>query len=143
MSAVTNKALRIMIADPQHFQRLLLERNFNREGYYSIAPVASLGEMLTLLEYGDTTFDLVLINASLAFNVRFNLLTFCLDHPLIRQAFIYGVPECRLALLSAQMKARIVFSSMQLPEGLPIKHLIHKVDPPTLSDSTHKTLSHQ
>jgi hypothetical protein len=33
---MTNKALRSMIADPQHFQRLRLEHNFNREGYYGI-----------------------------------------------------------------------------------------------------------
>ncbi|MBK5416167.1 response regulator [Pseudomonas sp. TH31] len=108
-----NKALRIMIADSQHFQRLHLERDFNREGYYCIAPVSSLEEMLTLLEYGDTAFDLVLINASLTLDVRFNLLDFCLDHPLIRQAFIYDVPEHRLARLGAKVKARIVFSSIQ------------------------------
>jgi hypothetical protein len=136
-----NKALRIMIADPQHFQRLRLERDFNREGYYCIAPVSSLEEMLTLLEYGDTAFDLVLINASLTLDVRFNLLAFCLDHLLIRQAFIYDVPEHRLVRLGAKVKARIVFSSIQLPEGVPIKQLIHKVDPPP-NDPAHKTVSH-
>ena len=51
---MTNKALRIMIADPQHFQRLRLERNFNREGYYGIAPVSNLEDMLVLLEYAST-----------------------------------------------------------------------------------------
>ena len=140
---MTNKALRIMIADPQHFQRLRLERDFNREGYYGIAPVSNLEDMLMLLEYGDITFDLVLINASLMANIRFNLLIFCRDHPLIRQAFIYNVSECRLALLSAQMKARIVFSSMQLPEGTPIKRLIQKVDPPNLGEPKRSTVSHR
>ncbi|AZD67408.1 hypothetical protein SAMN04489802_3015 [Pseudomonas chlororaphis] len=139
---MANKALRIMIADPQHFQRLRLERDFNREGYYGIAPASSLEEMLTLLEYGDTAFDLVLINAGLTLNVRFNLLAFCLDHPLIRQAFIYDVPEYQLARLGAQVKSRIVFSSMQLPEGVPIKQLIHKVDQPMLNEPAHKTISH-
>ena len=95
---MTNKALRIMIADPQHFQRLRLERDFNYQGYYAIAPVSSLEEMLNLLEYGDSVFDLVMINASLATSFRFNLLAFCMDHPLIRQAFIYDVPERRIWL---------------------------------------------
>jgi hypothetical protein len=96
--------------------------------YFLKLPMASQGASITNVP--GTTFDLVLINASLAVNVRFNLLV------------IYDVPECRLAMLSAQIKAWIVFSTMQLPEGLPIKHLIHKVDPPTFSDPAHKTVSH-
>lgn len=129
---MTNKALRIMIADPQHFQRLRLERDFNYQCYYAIAPVSSLEEMLNLLEYGDSVFDLVMINASLATSFRFNLLAFCMDHPLIRQAFIYDVPERRLAKLSTEVKGRIIFSSVQLPEGVPIRRLLHTVDPSPL-----------
>ncbi|OPA96920.1 hypothetical protein BFW87_11415 [Pseudomonas fluorescens] len=136
---MTNKALRIMIADPQHFQRLRLERDFNYQGYYAIAPVSNLEEMLTLLEYGDRAFDLVLINASLAIDVHFNLLAFCLDHPLIRQAFIYDVPERRLAKLSTEIKGRIIFSSAQLPEGVPIRRLLHSVDPSALYGEVDRT----
>ncbi|MGY2041477.1 response regulator [Pseudomonas pergaminensis] len=129
---MTNRALRIMIADPQYFQRLRLERDFNYQGYYAIAPVSSLEEMLSLLEYGDRPFDLVMINASLAASPRFNLLAFCLDHPSIRQAYIYDMPECRQAELSSQVKQRITLSSVQLPENLLIRRLLHKVDPPYL-----------
>ncbi|AZP71805.1 hypothetical protein EJJ20_20640 [Pseudomonas poae] len=60
-----NKRLRIMIVDPAHPERLRLERDFNRQGYYAIAPVSSLDEMSALLEYGDLRFDLVVINADL------------------------------------------------------------------------------
>lgn len=73
-----------------------------------------------------------MINASLATSFRFNLLAFCMDHPLIRQAFIYDVPERRLAKLSTEVKGRIIFSSVQLPEGVPIRRLLHTVDPSPL-----------
>lgn len=65
-----NKKLRIMIVDPQHHERLRLERDFNRQGYYAIAPVSSLDEMRTLLEYGDLRFDMVVINPDLAATLR-------------------------------------------------------------------------
>ncbi|HCT05215.1 MULTISPECIES: hypothetical protein [unclassified Pseudomonas] len=92
-----NKALRIMIADPQHHQRLRLEQDFNRQGYYAIAPVSSLDEMLTLLDYGGLGFDLVLVNASLAASERFDLSAYCLEHPRVGQALIYAVPQRQTA----------------------------------------------
>ncbi|OIN47329.1 ANTAR domain-containing protein [Pseudomonas costantinii] len=131
-----NKALRIMIADPEHFQRLRLERDFNRQGYYAIAPVSSLEEMLNLLEYGEHGFDLMLINAKFAMSERFNLFDFYQDQPLMGPVFIYGVPQQRLATLSAQVEGRIVFSSVQLPEGGPIRQLLHTVDRLRLSVSS-------
>jgi hypothetical protein len=88
-----NKRLRIMIADPQHHQRLRLERDFNRQGYYAIAPVSSLDEMLTLLACGGVGFDLVVVNASLGTNERFDLSTFCLHSPQVGQAVIYALPH--------------------------------------------------
>ena len=99
-----NKALRIMIADPEHAQRLRLERDFNRQGYYAIAPVPSLEDLLNLVEYGDRGFDLVLINGSLVSSEGFNLHDFCLDHPLMGQAFIYDLPPPQFATLSAMRK---------------------------------------
>lgn len=93
-----NKGLRVMIADTQHERRLRLERDFNHQGYYAIAPVSSLDELTTLLGCGDRAFDLVLINANLGREVGFNLKAFCQDHPLIRQALIYQVPELFVTL---------------------------------------------
>lgn len=84
-----NKAMRIMIADPEHAQRLRLERDFNRQGYYAIAPVSSLEDVLTLLEYGGRGFDLVVINASLVWTESGNLHEFCVGHPLMRQVRVY------------------------------------------------------
>lgn len=121
-----NKALRIIIVDPEHVQRLRLERDLNRQGYYAIAPVASLEDLLNLVEYGDRGFDLVLINASLAGNEGFNLHDFCLDHPLMGQVFIYELPPRQLTIQSAKIEDRIVLSTVHLPEGASIRRLAHK-----------------
>jgi hypothetical protein len=121
-----NKALRIMIADPEHVQRLRLERDLNRQGYYAIAPVPSLGDLLKLVAYGDRGFDLVLINASLIGNEGFNLHDFCLDNPLVGQVYIYDLPPRQLTIQSAKIEDRIVLSAVQLPEGASIRRLAHK-----------------
>lgn len=104
-----NKARRIMIVDPRHLQRLRLERDFNQQGYYAIAPVSSLQEMLTVLEYGDYVFDLVLINASLVDDAGFYLPDFCQDNPAIREAFIYDAPQT--VWRSVQIKGRLCRST--------------------------------
>lgn len=61
-----NKALRILIADSQHFHRMKIERLFNGLEYFRVAPVQSLFELLTLVDYGCAPFDVVVINAELA-----------------------------------------------------------------------------
>ncbi|MBB2885162.1 CheY-like chemotaxis protein [Pseudomonas umsongensis] len=83
-----NKALRILIADEQHFHRLKTERLFNQLGYYRVAPVQSLAEMLNLVEYGCEPFDLVVINASLA-DGALDLPGFFLDNGQVHHALIY------------------------------------------------------
>lgn len=115
-----NKALRIMIVDPEHVQRLRLEQDFNRQGYYAIAPVSGWDDMVTLLDYGDRGFDWVLINANLNLEAGADLQTYCLDQPLMRQVCIYDLAPQRLAILDATIKGRRVFNAVQLPEGAPI-----------------------
>lgn len=124
-----NKALRIMIADPEHLQRLRLERDFNRQGYYAVAPVSSLQDMLNLLEFGDRGFDLVLINASLAGTDGFNLYDFCLDHSLMGQAFVYDLPPLsQPTTLRTKINGRVDFISVQLPDGALITPLRRAAD---------------
>ena len=53
-----NKSLRILIADAQHFNRLRIERLLNQLGYFRVAPVQSLEELLPLVEYGCEPLDL-------------------------------------------------------------------------------------
>lgn len=127
-----NKALRIMIADPEHSRRAAIERDFNRKGYFSIAPASELEEMLTLLEYGTAIFDLVLINALLANNSRLNMLMFRLNNVRVRHSVIYNVPDLRISMLSKSSALRMTLSPLQQPNIHDIKCLLLKLDPPVL-----------
>jgi CheY-like chemotaxis protein len=107
---MTNKALRILIADEQHFHRMKIERLFNQLGYYRVAPVQSLAEMLNLVEYGCEPFDLVVINASLAYGAL-DLRGFFLDNRQVHYSLIYdGHPT--------------------LPDLVSIRRLMALIDPP-------------
>ncbi|WP_458375670.1 response regulator [Pseudomonas pergaminensis] len=130
---MTNKGLRIMIADPQHFERLQLERSLNFHGYYAIGVAASLKEMLMLLEYDDRGFDFVLINAQLVKHSRFNLTSYCVENNFLRKAFIYGVAKYQLTRMRAKTKKRVTLSSAQRPDTYEIGRLLYNMDSETQS----------
>ena len=85
-----HKASRILIADTQHFFRMRIERTLNQLGFYRIAPVQSMMELLRLVEYADRPFDALIINEKLSPQSRFDPVAYCLDNPQILEALIYG-----------------------------------------------------
>ncbi|WP_150713512.1 response regulator [Pseudomonas fluorescens] len=121
-----NKALRILIADKQHFQRLRMERLFNQLGYYRVAPAQNLEELLTLIEYGDVPFDLVVINAALA-GEALDLNDYFLDHPQVRHALIYAGAQSPPIPFGGSQKIRL--SDAALPDLISIQRLMTTVDP--------------
>ena len=125
---MSNKALRILIADAQHFQRMRIERLLNQLNYYCIAPVHDLEELLTLIEYGCEPFDLVVINASLAHGAL-NLLDFFRDNPQVRHAFIYDGQRSQLPPIATRDQQKIQVSLALLPDLLSIQRCMALVDP--------------
>jgi CheY-like chemotaxis protein len=107
---MTNKALRILIADEQHFHRMKTERLFNQLGYYRVAPVQNLADMLNLVEYGCEPFDLVVVNASLA-GGALDLSGFFRDNRLVHYSLIYD-------------------GHTTLPDLASIRRLMARIDPP-------------
>lgn len=129
-----NKALRILIADTQHFHRMKIERLFNSLDYYRVAPVQSLAELLTLVDYGCEPFDAVIINADLA--GRLDLLGFFLDNPQVRQALIYNERTAPLQCAAGFAQDNVQISPLALP-GLPaIKQLMAMVEAPAIRCET-------
>lgn len=124
-----NKALRILIADEQHFQRMRIERLFNRLGYYRVAPVQDLAELLTLVEYSATPFDLVVIHASLA-GGALNLLDFFRDNPQVRYALIYDGQPAHLPPMSAGAQQKVQVSHGSLPDLACVERLMALIDRP-------------
>ncbi|WNF54214.1 chemotaxis protein CheY [Pseudomonas sp. SG20052] len=121
---MSNKALRILIADDQHFHRMKIERILNQLGYFRIAPVHSIEDLLTLVEYGCEPFDLVLISTSLTVGVDLDLLAFCEDHPHIRYGFIYGDQQMRLA---PSQRQTVQVSQAQIPDLELVRYLMERV----------------
>ncbi|MFJ4247049.1 hypothetical protein SAMN04488483_2014 [Pseudomonas helmanticensis] len=124
-----NKALRILIADPQHFHRMKIERLFNGLDYYRVAPVQTLAELLTLVDYGCEPFDVVVINAELAAG-SLDLLGFFLDNPQVRHALIYNEPSAPVQTTPGFAQDNVQISHATLPQAPAIKHLMALVDVP-------------
>ena len=124
-----NKALRILIADPQHFHRMKVERLFNGLNYYRVAPVQSIAELLTLVDYGCEPFDVVVINAELAMG-SLDLLGFFLENPQVRHALIYNEPSAPLQGKSGFAQENVQISHAALPNEQAIRHLMALVDAP-------------
>lgn len=121
-----NKALRIMIADTHRSHRVELERLFNQQGYFRIAPVSDVQELLTLVEYGSEPFDLVVVNAGLA-NGALDLLGFFLDNPQVRHGMIYNSPQVG-PLVTAARRPSMHLNPAQLPDLASLRRLMVQVD---------------
>ncbi|MHC8338386.1 response regulator [Pseudomonas sp. HLT2-19-2] len=125
---MSNKALRILIADELHFHRMKVERLFNQLDYHRIAPVHSLEELLTLVDYGCEPFDLVVINASLV-GKALNLFDFFLDNPQVHHALVYDGQQAQLPPISACVQQPVQVSHATLPDLASIQRLMAVIDP--------------
>ncbi|MCU1751622.1 response regulator [Pseudomonas sp. 6D_7.1_Bac1] len=133
-----NKALRILIADEQHFHRMKIERSLNQLGYYRIAPVHSLEELLSVVEYGCEPFDLVIINATLCSGSGLDPLAFCQDNQQIRHALIYDAEQAGLPALFAVQRHNVRISQARVPDQETLEGLMNRVDRPVpLSERGH------
>ncbi|MGY3174793.1 CheY-like chemotaxis protein [Pseudomonas sp. TE12234] len=125
---MSNKSLRILIADEQHFNRLRIERWFNQLGYYRVAPVQNLDELLTLVEYGYEPFDLLVINAALA-GGKLDLLGFCLDNRQLDRVLIYDGQQAQLPPIPACEQQKTQVSHAVLPDLAALQRLMTIIDP--------------
>jgi len=118
-----NKSLRILIADAQHFNRLRIERRFNQLGYFRVAPVQSLDELLPLVEYGCEPLDLVLVNGAMA-NGALDLFNFLADNPQVRHGFIFNEQQAPLS----PAPGKVQVSRAAVPDLASITQLMSAVD---------------
>ncbi|WP_419709296.1 response regulator [Pseudomonas sp. NFX224] len=125
---MSNKSLRILIADEQHFNRMKIERLFNQLDYFRVAPVPSLEELLTLVEYACEPFDLLVVNAALA-GAKLDLLDFCLDNRQLDRVLIYDGQQTDLLPIPACGQQKVQVSHALLPDFASIQRLMALVDP--------------
>lgn len=122
-----NKALRILIADPQHTHRVVLERLFNQLGYFRIVPVSHLQELLTLVEYGSEPFDLVVINAGMA-SGALDLHDFVIYNPQVRHGWVYNAPATGVRPVPVGRRSSMHWSLAPLPDLASLRGLMARVD---------------
>lgn len=120
-----NKSLRVLIADAQHFNRLRIERLLNQLGYFRVAPVQSLDELLPLVEYGCEPLDLVLVNGAMA-NGALDLFNFLADNPQVRHALVFNEQQAPLPSVSGNVQV----SQAAVPDLGSITQLMSVVDRP-------------
>ncbi|MDR9749998.1 response regulator [Pseudomonas sp. SZMC_28357] len=133
---MSNKALRILIADEQHFHRMYIERLFNQLDYFRVAPVTTLAEMLTLIEYASESFDLVVINAAMAGDA-FDLQGFFRAHGHVRHALVYGAAQAGLSAAQPGLGS-LQSSSLSLPDLSLIRPLMARIDPLLKAPTLHQ-----
>ena len=118
-----DKSLRILIADAQHFNRLRIERLFNQLGYFRVAPVHSLDELLPLVEYAGEPLDLVLVNGAMA-SEGLDLFSFLADNPQVHHGFIFNDQQVRVP----PNAGKVQFSQAALPDLASITQLMSVID---------------
>ncbi|WP_236186227.1 hypothetical protein [Pseudomonas protegens] len=124
-----NKALRILVADEQHFHSMKIERDLNLLGYYRVAPVQSLRDLLQLVEYGDVPIDVLIVNAALGIQDHFDLISLCRYATQIRHALVYGQDLPAGFSCSASAGRKVRANPTCLPDAASLRALMAQVDP--------------
>ena len=118
-----DKSLRILIADAQHFNRLRIERLFNQLGYFRVAPVHSLDELLPLVEYAGEPLDLVVVNGVMA-SEGLDLFSFLADNRQVHHGFIFNEQQAPVPPVAGKVQV----SQAALPDLACITQLMSTVD---------------
>lgn len=127
-----DKNLRILIADDQSALCSEIERHIKSLGYWRIATVQSFRELLRMTHFSYEpfeNFDILIINAELAWAAGIDLPAFCQGNPQIRHALIHDhcQPSARPQILCATPEQKIV--QVRSPNGEILRRFMSVVDP--------------
>jgi hypothetical protein len=89
--------------------------------------VQTLGELLTLVDYGCEPFDVLVIKSELAAG-SLDLLSFLLDNPQVRHALIYNEQSAPLQALAGFAQESAQISPTPLPNLQLIGQVMAKVE---------------
>ncbi|MPQ84700.1 chemotaxis protein CheY [Pseudomonas sp. MAFF 730085] len=126
---MSNKALRLLIADADLLQRVNIEKMLNQLGYYRIAPLSAFDQLQALTKAGSVAFDLLIINTALVPARQVNLLKFCHDNPLIRHTLIYDGRCAQRSRASVLVSQTLHLSLAQSPDLNSLRRCMEIVDP--------------
>ncbi len=128
---MTNKALRILIADARHEQWLHIEKLLNRLGYHRIAPVGSFDELALLTSDLQQPFDLLIVNKTLEVPCDTDIQQFCNARSHIRHVLFYDSPEPSFELTWHSPQQPVRLSLANMPQADSLSRLMNLIDPPS------------
>lgn len=105
-----------------------IERVLNQLGYYRIAPIHRLIEVLNIVEYGSEPMDLLIINASLGGQARLDIVAFCMDNPQIRHVLVYDCELLGVPSIPLGPQRKMYISSLPVPDQETISRLMGTID---------------
>lgn len=89
----TSRSMRVLVADYQCEQRIVIEKTLAVLGYFRVCPVTSFHELTVLTHYSPSLyerFDLLILNAELVSTAGLSVLDFCVNNPRLRHVLVYG-----------------------------------------------------
>ncbi|WP_349976307.1 histidine kinase [Pseudomonas sp. WHRI 8519] len=129
---MTNKTLRILIADEHPSQRLQLERLLNGLGYYRIAPVGSFDELQRLVQCALEPFNLLLGNFELASHAGVDLARFCRVSTQIQHALLYHSRHLKVPSVPPSERQAVSVSLPQVPDNEALESFMALIDAPVV-----------
>ncbi|NIE78200.1 histidine kinase [Pantoea sp. Tr-811] len=129
---MTNKTLRILIADEHPYQRLQLEKLLNGLGYYRIAPVNCFEELQRLVQSALQPFDLLLGNIELASHAGVDLARFCRVSTQIQHALLYHSQHLKVPVVPPTEREAVSLSLPQAPDSEALESFMAIIDGPVL-----------
>lgn len=128
-----NKALRFLIADGEHLQRVKIEKMLNQLGYHRIAPLSSFEEVEALTRSNGVMFDLLIINTALVRSRQVDLLKFCRENPMIRHALIYDGQCAQRSVVPVSASQTLHLSLSQSPDFNSLCRCLEMLDPAAMA----------
>ncbi|MFJ4153194.1 histidine kinase [Pseudomonas sp. NPDC089752] len=129
---MTNKTLRILIADEHPYQRLQLEKLLNGLGYYRIAPVESFDELQRLVHCALQPFNLLVGNIELASHAGVDLARFCRVSTQIQHALLYHSRHLKVPAVPQTERQAVNVSLPQVPDNEALEAFMAIIDAPIL-----------
>lgn len=84
--------MRVLVADSQFEQRVVVEKSLSLLGYFRVCPVATFRELIMLSHYSPNTydrFDLLIVNAQLVAEAGLSATEFLVNNSRFRHILIY------------------------------------------------------
>lgn len=126
---MTNKALRILIAEEDHDQLLCIEKQLNRFGYYCVAPVRTFVELVRLTSHPQERVDLLIMNRELTLPHGVFPSDFCRVRPhIVNTLFYEGRPNAYELVIECQIPC-VNASLAGVPNSQTLAVLMNVIDP--------------